>query len=1072
MMHLVLLTFCSLVSLAVAAPEPETMNCFVTGPISPPVRTPFPDGKFTLGENETVVFAGGTNFVREAKSGILEAVLTEAFAAQKPVFRSMAVDGDTVYEPAHKMNFGSWRKQLEAVGATVVIAQFGQMESLDGIGRLPEFVAAYHRLLDEFSARTQRIVLVSPMHFEVSRWGSRTSGPEDAKRQADVIAYWEVVRTIAKQRGAVFVDLSALRGTLDRMKRAPMYHPVTDNGVHLNERGLRHAASMIARQLGVPFEGLGRPFSPERFFPIVPQDPRSAIVAKNRLWSACWRSANWAFADGDRNTAPPDGPGGGQPDLKETFAQYRALLATADARIAALTVLADKKAPFGLPQRPSPLALPAPLDSPAPVPPVEEKALSPQEELATFTVADGYKVQLFASERDGVVKPTHMAWDERGRMYIACAPDYPHIPAGAPPGDFILVCEDTDRDGRADKSWKLAEGLTRVSGIALGDGGVYVRADDELLHFEGSNPDGRLNQGRVVLSGLGVTDTRHQLLNSITRGDDGSLWFPQGRHVRSHVETPWGIARPDQSGLWRLRPATSRLDGFYNSPRAGRHCWGVVVDDWGQIFHEAAEDIRGDDSGSYYSIPGLVRAVPGLGPDGYGQFVAHQPVDAYTKSTATDILGSRALPKETEGCLVIGRFFDHEVELRSLKATHSGFRRERLRLVMPTPDGTRIDDSSPLLRSSSGAFRPLGVSQGPDGAIYVCDFYSRTIGHDLASYRDPERDRTHGRIWRITAKGHAPVKQPNLAAMDVPALLEQLRSPERWTRSQVQRLLSSHFYPSVVEPLDAWTAKVKDEPLLRQALGIYAARETVRPKLLGHLLTAKDARVRAYATRMVGAWSDRLPASQPSPGPDFPSAVMMMELRPNALALLRARSVDPDARVRLEAIVAMTNVAGAEAVDISVMTFVRSGDGFIDYAVAESIRSVRFHWKTSYPGKAVYDAHCLKCHQADANGLPGIFPPLAGSEWVNGDKGALIKMLLHGLSGPITVKGEPFGTGNPIPMPPSGLDDQKTADVLTYIRANFGNQADAVTPEEVRTLREKHTDRTTLWTVPELTPAK
>jgi mono/diheme cytochrome c family protein len=114
----------------------------------------------------------------------------------------------------------------------------------------------------------------------------------------------------------------------------------------------------------------------------------------------------------------------------------------------------------------------------------------------------------------------------------------------------------------------------------------------------------------------------------------------------------------------------------------------------------------------------------------------------------------------------------------------------------------------------------------------------------------------------------------------------------------------------------------------------------------------------------------------------------------------------------------------------------------------------------------------MNCHQPDAKGLPKIYPPLAGSEWVNGDKAAPIKMLLHGLAGPITVKGEPFGTGNPIPMPPSGLDDQKIADVLTYVRANFGNTASAITADEVRMLREQHKARTALWTVPELTPAK
>ena len=101
-----------------------------------------------------------------------------------------------------------------------------------------------------------------------------------------------------------------------------------------------------------------------------------------------------------------------------------------------------------------------------------------------------------------------------------------------------------------------------------------------------------------------------------------------------------------------------------------------------------------------------------------------------------------------------------------------------------------------------------------------------------------------------------------------------------------------------------------------------------------------------------------------------------------------------------------------------------------------------------------------------------IYPPLAGSEWVNGDKAAPIKMLLHGLSGPVTVKGEPYGTGNPIPMPPSGLDDQKIADVLTYVRANFGNNAPAVSADEVRSLREKFKDRSELWTIPELTADK
>ena len=121
-----------------------------------------------------------------------------------------------------------------------------------------------------------------------------------------------------------------------------------------------------------------------------------------------------------------------------------------------------------------------------------------------------------------------------------------------------------------------------------------------------------------------------------------------------------------------------------------------------------------------------------------------------------------------------------------------------------------------------------------------------------------------------------------------------------------------------------------------------------------------------------------------------------------------------------------------------------------------------------HPGKIVYDALCLNCHQPDAKGLPGIYPPLSGSEWAHGDKTLPIKIALHGLTGPIEVDGKPFGTINPLPMPPMGLNDQQTADVLTYIRSNFGNKADVITADEVKALRDATSGRDTFWTAGEL----
>ena len=1002
-----------------AIPVPEPQNRFAPGPVSPPVRSPFPEGRFTLGEGETVVLAGGTNWVREAKSGDLEALLTQTFAPRKPVFRSMAVEADTVYLQERELNFGAWGQQLEAAGATVIMAQFGQMEALDGAARLPGFVAAYHRLLDEFAARTPRIVLVSPMAFEKP---DSPLVPDLTARNGEVQAYAEAVRLIAKQRGMIFVDLFA------PLADPPGAKPkkITDNGIHLNAEGLGLVARRIARELAV-----AAPPQPS-------QELREAIVVKNRLWASCWRPANWAFAYGDRDTQLFGTPTAGQPSLKETFARHLPLLAQSDARISALAL--GEKAP------PAPSGPPVPADEPA---------LSPEEEQATFTVAEGYEVQLVASERDGVVKPIQLSWDERGRLLIACSPGYPHPAPGAPPSDFILMAEDTNGDGKTDRSWKYAEGLTMVNGVEPGDGGIYVSDFDELLHFRDTDGDGRADQRRVVLSGFGYGDT-HQLINSINHTDDGSLWFSQGLHVRSHVETPWGIARLDQAGLWRFRPRTLRMDAFFNNARAGANCWGVVADDHGQIFHKS-----GDRPTGYYSLPGLVRAAPGFVPADY------DPVGALfqteSKTTAIDILGSRALPDELQGMVVTAGFLASTVELHRLVDQGSGFRSEQL---------------PKLLRSSSNAFRPVDVCQGPDGAIYVCDFFNPIIGHYQVSYRDPKRDKTRGRIWRLSAKGRPPVPQPDLAAMDAPALLEQLRSPERWTRTQARRLLFWKPSAEVLPALDAWIAGLTDESLLRQAMGICEAHETARPGLLARLLVSPDARVRAYATRMAGAWSDRLP---------------------DAVALLRERAADPAARVRLEAIVAATYVTLPEAVEIPALASTQPRDKFIDYALTESIRALRPQWQPAlasltfggdaaqrefvirtggavpppaHPGKVVYDSLCLNCHQPDGNGLPGIYPPLGGSDWVNGGKTAPIKMLLHGLAGPITVKGDPYGTGNPIPMPPSGLADQQIADVLSYVRASFGNSAGPVAAEEVRLLREQHKDRVAFWTVPELTSDK
>ncbi|MBM3846859.1 MAG: DUF1080 domain-containing protein, partial [Verrucomicrobia bacterium] len=537
----------------VVPPGDEILSRFGSG--QPVLALPgFSEGRFTLDTNEVIVFAGQENFVREQKRGELEAFLSAGFVSQKPRFRSMAWEADTVYEQWRDLNFGSWTSQLEKAGATVVIAQFGQLEALDGPNRIPEFVAAYHRLLDQFALRTRKLVLVSPMPFETPL---APHAPDLQRRNEDVRSYALAVKEIARQRGAVFVNLFDV--ITQRQGDKPR---LTEDGIHLTDRGLVEVGRIVAGALGVEVSSLdGQALL------------REAIVRKNELWFDCWRPANWSFVYGDRVAQAFARGEGEEPHLKIAFQKNLPLIAEQENRIHALTSgTMPPVAPVTAAARPQP----------------DAGALSPEEQLATLQPAEGFAVGLFASELQGVVKPIQIAWDETGRMYVACSPAYPHSRASAPRPDFILALEDTDRDGRADKSWKFAEGLTMVQGVEPGAGGVYVCDFDQIVHFRDSDGDGRADTRKVVLSGFGVGDT-HQLVNSITYGPDGSLWFTQGLHAFSRVETPWGIARLDRSAVWRLRPGSIRLDGFFGGGMAGANCWGVAFDDYGQVFHKSGD---------------------------------------------------------------------------------------------------------------------------------------------------------------------------------------------------------------------------------------------------------------------------------------------------------------------------------------------------------------------------------------------------------------------------------------------------------------------------------------------------
>src|SRR5881296_4031485 len=172
----------------------------------------------------------------------------------------------------------------------------------------------------------------------------------------------------------------------------------------------------------------------------------------------------------------------------------------------------------------------------------------PASELASFKLAAGFEANLFASEADGIVKPIQSRFDARGRLWVVGSTVYPQLEPGQVPNDKVIILEDTDGDGRCDKTTVFADGLMIPTGIELGNGGAYVGQGTELLHLKDTDGDGKADQRRVVLRGFGTGDN-HQNINSFSWGPGGELWMCQGLHIRSHVETPWGVVHLEQAGL-------------------------------------------------------------------------------------------------------------------------------------------------------------------------------------------------------------------------------------------------------------------------------------------------------------------------------------------------------------------------------------------------------------------------------------------------------------------------------------------------------------------------------------------
>ncbi len=520
----------------------------------------------------------------------------------------------------------------------------------------------------------------------------------------------------------------------------------------------------------------------------------------------------------------------------------------------------------------------------------------PELERKTFVLPDGFEVNLWAAD-PLLAKPIQMNFDSKGRLWVAASEVYPQIKPGQKADDKILILEDTDGDGKADKTTVFADGLLIPTAVEPDQlGGCFAADSTELVHFSSPDPKtGKATKKRIVLSGFGTEDTHH-ILHTFRTGPDCNLYMSQSIYIHSHIETPHGVRRLNAGGIWQFRPETERLEVF---ARGWVNSWGTAWNKWGTTF---ATDGAGGE-GINYVVPGaayttardVARILPGLNPGS-------------PKYCGLEVASGRHLPDDWQQNLITNDFRGHRVCRYVVQEDGSGF---------------AAKEQKEVIKSTHPAFRPIDVKMGPDGAIYIADWYNPIIQHGEVDFRDERRDKTHGRIWRVTAKGRPLVPKPKISGATVDELLELLKAPEDWTRSHARRELKARGEKEVLPKLRDWAVQQTDEHAVLEALWVQEALGAIKSRVFLQSLRAKDHGVRASAYRVFGEWFG-------------------WQTDPLSVASRIEMATDDHPRVRLEAVRALAKLPGsAEAIAAALD---KPTDRWLDYAIWLSLRETKDQW--------------------------------------------------------------------------------------------------------------------------------
>lgn len=800
-----------------------------------PLETSLP---LKLNPGDRIAFIGNTLFEREQAYGFIETLIQQRFPNHHLAFRNLSWSADTIDLQPRPQNFATTEQHLTRERADVILAAFGFNESFAGESGIPAFREKLAQYVDglktkAFNGRNAaRIVLVSPIANE------NVPGVPAADFNNDRIAvYVEAMRAVAAEKHIGFADV------FTPMKKAisAADAPLTFNGVHLEQTGyLVFAKALFSELFG-------------EAAPPVNSALQSAVQDKDKQFFRRFRPLNTFYYTGERSTTF------GYLDFLPAMRSFDIMVANRDERIWALAAGEISSSPVNDSNVP---AMPKPSMNKA-----VNSWKSAAEEQKCFKLDPRFEVNLFAGEEQfpELANPIQMRWDSRGRLWVSCSTTYPHSYPGCEPNDRIIVLEDTNGDGKADKLTVFADHLSLPLSFEFGDGGVYVSEQPNLTFLKDTDGDGKADLRRTVLSGFGTEDSHHAL-HDFTWTPDGALLFRESIFHHSQIETPYGPVRMQNSGWFRFEPHTHRLIAFGSYPSTNP--WGVAFDRWGQ--HVASHPI-------------YAEAFHALNPPYPEQHAAPTGLNGYSGTCGHVFVDVPTFPREMQGNVLKNRYKPtNRVEIHRWNEQAFGY------------DESYVGD---LLFSTDLCFIPVDIKFGPRGDLYICDWYNPVKGHAQYALRDERRDHKSGRIWRITQKQSGLAVPRDVAGASTSDLLNLLKCTESYYRDHARRELGERDPAEVKSDLDKWISLLDhNDPDFRhhqlEALWVDQSINSPNALLLRELLSCEDPHARAAAAQQL---------------PHFNS--------PDCISLLRSAANDSSAIVRMHAAIAASYIGTKEALD-------------------------------------------------------------------------------------------------------------------------------------------------------------